>query len=87
MMNFFFYTPLLPIDHRDQNFSKKFRHISQSHDTVCSNRSNGSYDYIRDPRRCVLKIDRNKGLGFVLSAMSDYDHTITSIDKVRLHKN
>jgi hypothetical protein len=45
------------------------------------------YDYIKDPRRCVLKIDYNKGLGFVLSATGDYDHTITAVDKVRIHKN
>ena len=47
-----------------------------------SNQSIASYDYIRDPRRCVLQIDRDKGLGFVLSANGDYDHTITSVDKV-----
>jgi hypothetical protein len=50
-----------------------------------SNQSIASYDYIRDPRRCVLQIDREKGLGFVLSATGDYDHTITSVDKVCIH--
>ncbi len=54
---------------------------------IRSNQSSASYDYIKDPRRCVLKIDRNKGLGFVLSATGDYDHTITAVDKVRIDKN
>lgn len=52
------------------------------HDTVRSTVSTGSFDYVRGPRRCVLKVDRNKGLGFVLSATGDYDHTITAVEKV-----
>jgi hypothetical protein len=51
-------------------------------DTVRSTVSTGSFDYLRGPRRCVLKVDRNKGLGFVLSATGDYDHTITAVEKV-----
>lgn len=66
--------------------SKEIRPISQSNNIVQSNQSIASYDYIKDPRRCVLKIDRNKGLGFVLSATGDYDHIITAVDKVCLHK-
>ncbi len=57
--------------------------ISSIHDTVRSTISTGSFDYLRGPRRCVLKVDRNKGLGFVLSATGDYDHTITAVEKVR----
>jgi hypothetical protein len=53
------------------------------HDTVRSTVSTGSFDYLRGPRRCILKVDRNKGLGFVLSATGDYDHTITAVEKVR----
>lgn len=52
------------------------------HDTVRSTISTGSFDYLRNLRRCVLKVDRNKGLGFVLSATGDYDHTITAVEKV-----
>ncbi|CAF4469790.1 unnamed protein product [Rotaria socialis] len=55
--------------------------ISTVHDTVRSTVSTGSFDYLRNPRRCVLKVDRNKGLGFVLSATGDYDHTITAVEK------
>ena len=55
-------------------------------DTVRSTVSTGSFDYLRGPRRCVLKVDRNKGLGFVLSATGDYDHTITAVEKVRKKK-
>ena len=51
-----------------------------------ADQSIASYDYIRDLRRCVLQIDREKGLGFVLSATDDYDHTITSVDKVCIRK-
>jgi len=65
---------------------KETHSISQSHNILQSNQSIASYDYIKDPRRCVLKIDRNKGLGFVLSATGDYDHTITAVDKVCIHK-
>ena len=53
------------------------------HDTVRSTKSTGSFDYFHGPRRCILKVDRNKGLGFVLSATGDYDHTITAVEKVR----
>ncbi|CAF4563054.1 unnamed protein product [Rotaria sp. Silwood1] len=74
-------TPLLPIIHHNENLSEQVRHISQSCNTVCSNQSSASYDYIRDPRRCVLKIEPNKGLGFILSATNDYDHTITAVEK------
>jgi hypothetical protein len=56
--------------------------ISSIHDTVRSTISTGSFDYLRGPRRCVLKVDRNKGLGFVLSATGDFDHTITAVEKV-----
>jgi hypothetical protein len=56
--------------------------ISNIHDTVRSTISTGSFDYLKAPRRCVLKVDRNKGLGFVLSATGDYDHTITAVEKV-----
>ena len=63
------------------------RDASQSNNTVRSNQSSGSYDYIQDPRRCVLEIDHNKGLGFVLSANNDYDHTITAVDKVCISTN
>ncbi len=56
--------------------------VSSIHDTVRSTISTGSFDYLRGPRRCVLKVDRNKGLGFVLSATGDYDHTITAVEKV-----
>ncbi|CAF0730470.1 unnamed protein product [Rotaria sp. Silwood1] len=55
--------------------------VSTIHDTVRSTISTGSFDYLRGPRRCVLKVDRNKGLGFVLSATGDYDHTITAVEK------
>lgn len=51
-------------------------------DTVRSTVSTGSFDYLRGPRRCVLRVDRNKGLGFVLSATGDYDHTITTVEEV-----
>ncbi|CAF1264782.1 unnamed protein product [Rotaria magnacalcarata] len=74
-------TSSLPTTRRDKNLSEQVQHISQSCNTVCSNQSNGFYDYIRDPRRCVLKIERNKGLGFILSATNDYDHTITAVEK------
>ena len=57
--------------------------LSSMHDTVRSTISTGSFDYLRGPRRCVLRVDRNKGLGFVLSATGDYDHTITAVEKVR----
>jgi hypothetical protein len=56
--------------------------VSSIHDTVRSTISTGSFDYLKGPRRCVLKVDRNKGLGFVLSATGDYDHTITAVEKV-----
>ncbi|CAF4041131.1 unnamed protein product [Rotaria sp. Silwood2] len=55
--------------------------VSIIHDTVRSTISTGSFDYLRGPRRCVLRVDRNKGLGFVLSATGDYDHTITAVEK------
>ncbi|CAF0925167.1 unnamed protein product [Adineta steineri] len=64
-----------------RNFSEEMQHMSRLYHTVRSNRSSGLYDYIRDPRRCLLKIDPNKGLGFVLSATGDYDHTITAVEK------
>ncbi|CAF0852377.1 unnamed protein product [Adineta steineri] len=54
---------------------------SSIQDTVRSTVSTGSFDYLRGPRRCVLKVDRNKGLGFVLSATGDFDHTITAVEK------
>ena len=60
---------------------------SAVNDTVRSTISTGSFDYLRGPRRCVLKVDRNKGLGFVLSATGDYDHTITAVEKVRSSNN
>lgn len=56
--------------------------VSSINDTVRSTISTGSFDYLRGPRRCVLQVDRNKGLGFVLSATGDYDHTITAVEKV-----
>ncbi|CAF3486275.1 unnamed protein product [Rotaria socialis] len=74
-------TSSLPTTRHDKNLSEQVRRISQSCNTICSNQSNGLYDYIRDPRRCVLKIERNKGLGFILSATNDYDHTITAVEK------
>ena len=55
---------------------------SSIQDTVRSTVSTGSFDYLRGPRRCVIKVDRKKGLGFVLSATGDYDHTITDVEKV-----
>lgn len=79
-------TSSLPTMCHDKNLFEKVRHISQSCNTVCSNQSNGLYDYIRDPRRCVLKIEHNKGLGFILSATNDYDHTITAVEKVCINK-
>ncbi|CAF0931428.1 unnamed protein product [Adineta ricciae] len=54
---------------------------SSIQDTVRSTVSTGSFDYLRGPRRCVIKVDRKKGLGFVLSATGDYDHTITDVEK------
>lgn len=51
-------------------------------DTVRSTVSTGSFDYLRGPRRCIIRVDRKKGLGFVLSATGDYDHTITDVEKV-----
>jgi hypothetical protein len=69
--------------HFEENLSEEIQHISRLYNTIRSNRSSGLYDYIRDPRRCLLKIDRSKGLGFVLSATGDYDHTITAVEKVR----
>lgn len=60
--------------------------VSSIHDTVRSTISTGSFDYLRGPRRCILKVDRNKGLGFVLSATGDYDHTITAVEKVSTYK-
>ncbi|UJR23589.1 hypothetical protein I4U23_026578 [Adineta vaga] len=73
---------LLPLTvHFDRNLSEEMSHISRLYQTACSNRSSGLYDYIRDPRRCVLQIDRTKGLGFILSATGDYDHIITAIEK------
>jgi hypothetical protein len=56
--------------------------VSSINDTVRSTISTGSFDYLRGPRRCALQVDRNKGLGFVLSATGDYDHTITAVEKV-----
>lgn len=76
----------LPTDRNDQNLSEEIRHISQSNNLTCSNQSSVSYDYIREPRRCELKIERNKGLGFVLSATGDYDHTITAVEKVCINE-
>ncbi|CAF1208220.1 unnamed protein product [Rotaria sordida] len=55
--------------------------VSTVHDTIRSTVTTGSFDFLRGPRRCVLKVDRNKGLGFVLSATGDYDHTITAVEK------
>lgn len=52
------------------------------HNTVRSTISTGSFDYLQGPRRCILRVDRNKGFGFVLSATGDFDHTITEIEKV-----
>jgi hypothetical protein len=74
------YTPLLSTFCPDQNLRK---------DVLSNVRvdSTASYDYIRDPRRCVIQIDREKGLGFILSANGDYDHTITSVDKVCICRN
>ncbi|CAF1468030.1 unnamed protein product, partial [Didymodactylos carnosus] len=42
--------------------------------------STKSFDYLTGPRKCILKVDRAKGLGFVLSATGDYDHTITGVE-------
>jgi hypothetical protein len=77
------HTPLISTFCPDQHIRKDVL----SNMRVDSNQSTASYDYIRDPRRCVLQIDREKGLGFVLSATGDYDHTITSVDKVCIHQN
>ncbi|CAF3670009.1 unnamed protein product [Rotaria sordida] len=74
-------TPLLSTSRHNGNLSEQVRHISQLPNTVCSNQSSPLYDYIRDPRRCLLKIERDKGLGFILSATNDYDHTITAVEK------
>jgi hypothetical protein len=41
-----------------------------------------SADPMRSARRCLLRVVPGKGLGFVLSATGDYDHTITSVEKV-----
>jgi hypothetical protein len=76
--------PLSPTVHFERNLSEDKQHISRLYNTIRSNRSSGLYDYISDPRRCLLKIDRNKGLGFVLSATGDFDHTITAVQKVRI---
>jgi len=53
---------------------------SKSNDT---NQLISQYDIIKEPRQCVLRLDPNRGLGFILSSMDDYGHTITAIDKVR----
>ena len=79
--------PFLPTAHHEQNLTAQVAHISQSLNMVHSNQSSGSYEYIREPRQCVLNIERNKGLGFILSATGDYDHTITAIEKVRIRCN
>lgn len=72
------HTPLLSTFRPEQHFPKEIpTHVDPSMP---------SYDYIRDLRRCILEIDREKGLGFILSATGDYDHTITSVDKVCLRK-
>ena len=44
--------------------------------------STRSFDPMRSARRCLLRVVPGKGLGFVLSATGDYDHTITSVEKV-----
>ncbi|CAF1516560.1 unnamed protein product [Adineta ricciae] len=73
---------LLPATvHVNRNLSEEMSYVSRLYQAACSNRSSGLYDYIRDPRQCILKIDRTKGLGFVLTATGDYDHTITSVEK------
>lgn len=74
------HTPLLSTFRPEQNFPKE----KSMQGTAQVDPSTPSYDYIRDLRRCVLEIDREKGLGFILSATGDYDHTITSVDKVCL---
>ena len=48
--------------------------------------STRSSDETRSARRCLLRVVPGKGLGFVLSATGDYDHTITAVDKVYLVK-
>jgi hypothetical protein len=74
-------SPVSPTVRFHESVSERVRHVSQTY-TIHSNHSGGLYDYIRDTRRCVLNIDREKGLGFVLSATDDYDHRITGIDEV-----
>ena len=34
-----------------------------------------------EARQCFLHVQPGRGLGFVLSANNDYDHTITSVEK------
>ena len=75
------YASLTPTVHFHETVSERVRHVSQTY-TINSNHSGGLYDYIRDPRRCILNIDREKGLGFVLSATGEYDHRITGVDEV-----
>ncbi len=77
------HAPVSPTVHFERNLAEEKQHITRLYNTIRSNRSSGLYDYISDPRRCLLKIDRNKGLGFVLSATGDFDHTITAVQKVR----
>lgn len=75
-------TPLLSTAAHNKNLSKEIQYTSPPCDAISTNQSNVSYDYIREPRRCVLKLERNKGLGFILSATNDYDHIITAVEKV-----
>lgn len=70
----------IPPDRTNTPLLSTFR--PEHHKPIQVEQSTPSYDYIRDLRRCMLQIDREKGLGFILSATGDYDHTITSIDKV-----
>ena len=73
------HTPLLSTFRPEPSLPKEIP--SNTHQ---ADQSMASYDYIRDLRRCILEIDREKGLGFILSATGDFDHTITSVDKVNL---
>ena len=56
--------------------------VIRSNDIPHLNLSGDSFDYARNARRCILNVDHTKGLGFVLSATGDYDHTITAVEKV-----
>lgn len=41
-----------------------------------------SDDDEKNIRRCIVRVNRERGLGFVLSANGDFDHTISKVEKV-----